>query len=89
MKIHTTNSQGQKVLIEYTQQIIEEPHQKPDIKIDTFEDFKNCLAEMNMQAVPHGEQDVRYKNALFDLLRTDYAKYQTYMEKLQKERGVR
>lgn len=85
MKIHTTNSQGQKVLVEYSQTIVKEPESKPSITINDFETFKKCLIEMRKQDEYSGGGDSRYKEALFELNQRDNALYLQFFNRLRKE----
>lgn len=86
MRIYTTNKAGQKVAIDYSQKIIEEPEEKPDIVIgdDDYATFKKCIQETRVQK-EYVNGDLRYEKALADLIRRDHDLYNKYFAKLQEE----
>lgn len=90
MKIFTRNSKGQKVCVEYEQQIITEPEVKSDIVIDDsyegYRKFKLCLRrsqEENKYA--YGMGDKRYDRALAELLHSNYDVYMKFQDMLRDE----
>lgn len=87
MRIYTTNKAGQKVAVDYTETIIEEKEEKPDISIgdDDYTTFKKCVLECREQKQYVGGGDKRYERALSDLLRRDHDLYNRYYAKLQEE----
>lgn len=86
MKIYTKNERGEKVEIDYEQRVIEtDPYETP-IKINTYEDFRNCIIKNNEQDIYQAEcRTKKYEKALAKLLRDDNAKYMEYREQLENE----
>ena len=84
MKIYTTNRQGQKVAIEYSQEIITEPEIKPDIVINDYPTFKLCIQKSQEQK-EYVEGDKRYEKALGELIHRDHALYDQFSAKLFEE----
>lgn len=84
MRIYTTNKQGQKVAIDYSQKIIEQPEEKPEIIINDYQTFKQCIQKSQEQK-EYVDGDKRYERALGELIHRDHALYDQYSAKLFEE----
>ena len=84
MKIYTTNKDGKRVLVEYSQTIIEEPEAKPEIIINDYETFRKCIQKSQEQKKFVNGSKV-YDVALAELVQRDHALYVQFTNKLSKE----
>lgn len=83
-KIYTRDKDGNKILVEYSQKLVEEPEEKPDITIDDYKTFKMCIQESQKQK-EYVSGDPRYERALSDLVRNNHGLYEEYSRKLHEE----
>lgn len=86
MKIYTRDEKGQKIEVEYSQRVVEEDTYEAPIKINSYQDFRNCIIKNNEQGEYTSEcRTKKYEKALARLLRDDNAKYMEYREQLENE----
>jgi len=86
MKIYSRDELGRKIEVEYEQRIVEEDTYETPIKINSYEDFRNCIIKNNEQDEYASEyRTKKYEKALARLLRDDNAKYMEYREQLENE----
>lgn len=82
-QIITHNSKGERVLVEYTKTVLKEKEQKPEIVINTFDDFVSCVQHYQEEKqYAYGKGDKRYEAAMHKLLIQDHERYTDYVKKL-------
>lgn len=86
MKIYTSNKAGQRIEVEYTQRLLEEPEEKPEIIINDYPTYKKCVIESNNQQQYTPDcRDLRFERALGELSRRDRNLYKNFCQKLHEE----
>ncbi len=86
MKIETTNKNGERVVIDYTQTVIKAKEEKPEIIINDYPTYRKCVIESNNQEeYPKDSRDTRYNKALEELISRDRNLYLSFFKKLREE----
>ncbi len=86
MKIETTNKNGERVVIEYSKKIIDPKPIKPEIIINDYPTYRNCVIESsNQKEYTRDCRDTRYEKALQELISRDHNLYMSFCKKLQEE----
>ncbi len=86
MKIETTNKNGERVVIDYTERVIATKEEKPEIIINDYPTYRKCVIESNNQEeYPKDSRDTRYVKALEELIRRDRNLYMSFFKKLREE----
>lgn len=86
MKIETTNKNGERVVIEYSKKIIDPKPIKPEIIINDYPTYRNCVIESsNQKEYTLDCRDTRYEKALQELISRDRNLYMSFCKKLQEE----
>lgn len=86
MKIETTNKNGERVVIDYTERVIPQKEVKPEIIINDYIAYRNCVIESNNQKKYTPDcRDTRYEKALNELLSRDRNLYRSFYKKLEEE----
>lgn len=86
MKIETTNKNGERVVIDYTERVIATKEEKPEIIINDYPTYRKCIIESNNQEeYPKDSRDTRYVKALEELIRRDRNLYMSFFKKLREE----
>lgn len=86
MKITTYNKQGQKVIVDYEQHVVEEKQAPDEISITNYESFRKCLEkDSEQQQYLPAYRDMRYLRAL-GVFRSEHPDlYKTYQNKIWEE----
>lgn len=86
MKIETTNKNGERVVIDYTERVIPQKEEKPEIIINDYPTYKKCVIESrNQNEYTPDCRDLRYEKALQELVGRDRNLYKSFYTKLQTE----
>lgn len=86
MKIYTSNKAGERIEIEYTAKIIPQKEVKPEIIINDYPTYRNCVIESrNQNEYAPDCRDLRYEKALQELLSRDRNLYKSFYAKLEAE----
>lgn len=84
--IHTTDKDGNKVIIRYEKEVVKPEEPKPDIEIDSYQKFRLCVRRSNEERqYANNAGDKRYEKALVRLLQKDRNQYLEYDKKLREE----
>lgn len=85
-KIITRDKDGNKIIVQYSQELIKDQEPQTDIVIDSYNKFKLCLTRSQEESqYAGGKGDKRYERALRDLVAKDHALYEEYYKKLRDE----
>lgn len=86
MKIETINKNGERVVIDYTERVIPQKEVKPEIIINDYIAYRNCVIELeNQKEYTPDCRDTRYEKALNELLSRDRNLYRSFYKKLEEE----
>lgn len=84
-QIITHDNNGNRIILNASQEPLKVKKPAADIVIDSEEKFRLCIQRSQEEKQYHGGGDKRYINALYELLRTDRAKYMEYDRKMRNE----